>query len=132
MVLYRRNRVTGGTYFFTVTLRDRNTRVLVEYINELRAAIRAVKRVRPFRIDAMVVLPEHLHAVWTLPWADDDYAGRWRSIKGCYTRALAKAGMMLLRNARANTTCGSGDIGNIRCGMKPTRRDMWTISITIP
>ncbi len=100
MVQYRRNRVSGGTYFFTATLRDRHAMTLVEYIDVLRTAMARTLRERPFAIDAMVVLPEHLHAVWTLPPGDVDYAGRWRLMKSCFTRALAKTGVGLSRNAK--------------------------------
>ena len=60
------------------TLQDRTARWLVERIDDLKLSVQTVKRERPFRIDAMVVLPEHLHAVWSLPPDDDDYAGRRR------------------------------------------------------
>jgi len=100
MVLYRRNRVVGGTYFFTVTLRDRSSALLVECIDELRAAFRDAKRARPFRIEAMVVLPEHLHAIWTLPRDDDDYSGRWRVIKARFTRSLAESGVGIRCNPK--------------------------------
>lgn len=100
MVLYRRNRITGGTYFFTVTLRDRKSTLLVDRIDPLRAAFRTVKRAHPFRIDAMVILPEHLHAIWTLPPEGDDYSGRWRAIKALFTRSLAKSGHRMARNPK--------------------------------
>lgn len=100
MVQYRRNRVLGGTYFFTVTLRDRRATTLVDYIDDLRVAFRETRRKRPFVIDAMVVLPDHLHALWTLPEEDDDYAGRWRSIKSRFTRVLVKSDVALKRNAK--------------------------------
>ena len=90
MVDYRRNRVPGGTYFFTVNLLDRRSCLLVEHIDWLREAVRAVKRRRPFQIDAWVVLPDHLHAVWTLPEGDADYSGRWRSIKIAFAKGLPK------------------------------------------
>ena len=61
MVAYRRSRVPGGTYFFTVALRDRSSAALVDGVDLLRAAFRAALRRRPFTIDAMVVLPDHLH-----------------------------------------------------------------------
>lgn len=64
---YRRNRVAGGTYFFTVNLADRGSHLLVERIDLLRASVRRVRQLSPFHIDAWVVLPDHLHAVWTLP-----------------------------------------------------------------
>jgi putative transposase len=73
MVFYRRNFIPGGTYFFTVALTDRKRDWLVRHINLLRLAFRRAKRERPFTIDAIVVLPEHLHCVWTLPRGDADY-----------------------------------------------------------
>lgn len=100
MVAYRRNRVAGGTYFFTVTLRDRHASTLTDHVDALRQAVNGVWQERPFRIKAWVVLPEHLHAVWTLPPGDDDYAGRWRLIKSRFTRALVRAGLGLSRNGK--------------------------------
>jgi putative transposase len=91
MVRYRRNFVPGGTYFFTVTLFDRRSTALVDYIAALRHAFRATRRERPFAVDAIVVLPEHLHVVMTLPASDADYSGRWRRIKGLFSRRVAKA-----------------------------------------
>jgi len=88
MVLYRRNRVSGATYFFTVTLADRRSRTLIDHIDELRRALRSIVAEQPFRIDAMVILPEHLHALWTLPADDADYSGRWRRLKSLFTRAV--------------------------------------------
>ena len=64
---YRRWRVAGGTYFFTVKLLNRKLGLLVEHIDLLREAVRKVKAMQPFEIDAMVILPGHLYAVWTLP-----------------------------------------------------------------
>ncbi len=86
---YRRIRIPGGTYFFTVNLLERYPNdLLVRHIAELRDAVRRVRRRRPFHVDAWVVLPDHLHAVWTLPPGDDDYANRWRTIKQHFSRAL--------------------------------------------
>lgn len=62
MVNYRRNRVPGGTYFFTLTLRDRSSRMLIDCIGDLRRALDSLLRERPFDLTAMVVLPDHLHA----------------------------------------------------------------------
>ncbi len=98
---YRRNRVPGGTYFFTVNLLDRSSGLFVEHIDLLRDAVRAVKRRHPFHIDAWVVLPDHLHAVWTLPEGDDDYSGRWRAIKKAFVKGLpAIEERSLVRQAR--------------------------------
>jgi len=98
MVNYRRNLVPGGTYFFTVNLRDRSARLLTEHIGLLRAAFRAVKRKQPFRVDAIVILPEHLHTIWTMAEGDADYPGRWRAIKSAFTRAVVKSGVAVERN----------------------------------
>jgi putative transposase len=104
MVHYRRNRLPGGTFFFTVTLRDRRATTLLDHIARLRTTFAEVKARRPFAIDAMVVLPEHLHAIWTLPEDDMDYAGRWRAIKARFVRHLAAAGVALGRNGKGEAT----------------------------
>ena len=67
MVRYRRNFVPVGTYFFTATLADRRSNALIDHIVQLRDAFRATRRAHPFSIDAVVVLPDHLHIVMTLP-----------------------------------------------------------------
>ena len=85
---YRRNRVPGGTYFFTVNLLDRNSRLLVTHVNLLRDAVRDVLARAPFHVDACVVLPDHMHCIWTLPPNDDDFSGRWRELKKSFTKAL--------------------------------------------
>lgn len=85
---YRRYRIPGGCYFFTANLLERKRTLLVDEIELLREAVRAVKRKRPFGIDAWVVLPEHLHCIWTLPEGDDDFSGRWRDIKTRFSKAL--------------------------------------------
>jgi putative transposase len=63
---YRRDRVPGGTFFFTVNLLDRRSDLLVTEIQALRDAVRRVRFRAPFRIDAWVVLPDHMHCLWTL------------------------------------------------------------------
>jgi putative transposase len=86
---YRRNRIPGGTYFFTVALRDRRSGLLVAEINKLRAAVRKAMIRSPFHIDAWVVLPEHMHCLWTLPENDTNYSGRWWTIKTTFSKSLA-------------------------------------------
>ncbi len=81
MTAYRRNRVPGATYFFTVNLADRRDDLLVRRIASLRDAVRKVKHEAPFHIDSWVVLPEHMHALWTLPDEDTDYSARRQAIK---------------------------------------------------
>jgi putative transposase len=100
MVRYRRNRVPGGTFFFTVALADRRSRILVEHIVALRTAFRRVRNSRPFTIDAIVVLPDHLHAIFTLPEGDDDFSGRWRSIKSLFVRGVIAHAVAVERNAK--------------------------------
>lgn len=94
MVLYRRNRVEGGCYFFTVTLRDRSSDLLIRHVDLLRDAFAVCLRNRPFAMDAVVILPDHLHAIWTLPEGDSDYPGRWKAIKAKFTRSLRRGGLM--------------------------------------
>jgi putative transposase len=86
---YRRANAAGGTYFFTVNLADRSSRLLVERIDVLRQAVRTVKHRHAFDITAWVVLPDHLHAVWTLPSGDTDFSTRWLLIKAGFSRAIA-------------------------------------------
>jgi putative transposase len=85
---YRRNRVPGGTFFFTVNLLDRGSDLLVARIDALRQAVRQVRARAPFHIDAWVVLPDHMHCLWTLPQGDADYPGRWRAIKTAFSKSL--------------------------------------------
>ena len=97
MVRYRRNFVPGGTYFFTVTLADRTSSALVQRVGDVRMAFRIARQERPFTIDAIVVLPEHLHAIWTLPSGDSDFSGRWKRIKAYFTHRLVAAGAPVTR-----------------------------------
>jgi putative transposase len=89
MVRYRRNRLPGGRFFFTVALADRHSRALVEHVGALRDSFRMAQSKRPFATEAIVILPDHLHAILTLPEGDHDFAGRWRRIKSYFTRQVA-------------------------------------------
>jgi putative transposase len=88
MTDYRRRRVPGGTYFFTVNLYDRRSGLLTRNIGILREAVRKVRARAPFHIDAWVVLPDHLHCLWTLPEGDLDYSGRWQAIKTAFSKHI--------------------------------------------
>ncbi len=91
MVLrYRRADVAGGTYFFTVNLADRKVDLLTRHLDDLREVINKVKQAHPFVIEAMVVLPEHLHAIWRLPHDDVDFPMRWSLIKAGFSRRMDK------------------------------------------
>jgi len=87
---YRRLRIPGATYFFTVNLLDRRSDLLVAHIAELREAVRAVRAKWPFHIDAWVVLPEYMHCLWTMPEDDSDFPRRWQEIKISFAKSLPK------------------------------------------
>ena len=87
---YRRILVPGGTYFFTLTLARRRSDLLVRHISALREAMRVVKERHPFSIIAMVVMPDHLHAIWRLPQGDADYPLRWSLIKSGFSRRISQ------------------------------------------
>jgi len=88
---YRRAFIPGGTYFFTVNLLQRHeNNLLIREIKLLRNTVQKVRKQHPFQIDAWVVLPEHMHCVWTLPPDDCDFSMRWRLIKSGFSRALPK------------------------------------------
>jgi putative transposase len=100
MVRYRRNLVPGGTFFFTVTLTDRRSSALVDHIDQLRAALRTIQDRKPFTVDAIVVMPDHLHAILSLPENDADFPGRWKAIKAAFTRNIVANGAAVSRNSR--------------------------------
>ena len=117
MVRYRRNRLAGGKFFFTLTLADRRSTVFVDHVGALRAAFRETRRQRPFTIDAIVILPDHLHALLTLPEGDADFAGRWRRIKGYFSTCLLRAGIDIKRHANGELALWQ------RCYWEHTIRD---------
>lgn len=85
----RRAFIPGGSYFFTVNLAQRHDNdLLVREVRTLRAAIRSVRMAHPFEIIAAVILPEHLHMIWSLPEADAGFPKRWNQIKGRFSRGL--------------------------------------------
>ena len=98
MVRYRRNFVDGGTYFFTATLVDRTSDALVRHVDALRSAFRQTRQAHPFAIGAVVVLPDHLHIVMTLPAGDADFPDRRRLIKRRFTTAVMAAGAPVRRH----------------------------------
>jgi len=87
---YRRAFVPGGCWFFTINLLDRRSSLLTDRIDALRDATARTRQRFPFHIDAFVVLPDHLHAVWTLPEGDTDFSVRWRWIKIRFARSIPK------------------------------------------
>lgn len=91
MSSYRRAHIPGGTFFFTVTLADRSSDLLVRQIERLRRAYTVTQRRLPFETVAVCILPDHLHAIWTLPPGDPDFAARWSIIKRRFSRGLPAA-----------------------------------------
>ena len=133
MTNYRRHFVPGGSYFFTVALADRSATLLTDHIDVLRKAFQRIRRELPFKTEAMVVLPEHLHCVWTLPPETADFSTRWKRIKAEFSHALpAGERRSTSRVKKANAVSGSGGSGNIRYKMNWIGRGMWITSITIP
>lgn len=88
MTNYKRYFLSGGTYFFTVNLAQRDNTLLIDHVDDLRKVFAQVKEEQPFNIDAIVILPEHLHAIWTLPEGDSDFSNRWRKIKGGFSKII--------------------------------------------
>jgi putative transposase len=101
---YRRALVPGGCWFFTVNLLERRQTLLVDHIAALRKSVAKTLQSRPCILDAFVVLPDHLHTVWTLPPGDADFSTRWRLIKSTFARMLPKqerlSDVRLARNER--------------------------------
>jgi putative transposase len=90
MPQYIRAFVPGGTFFFTVTLLERRRKLLTENINTLREVFKAARRRRPFTIEAIVILPDHLHCIWTLPPGDADFSTRWHDIKARFAAQIPR------------------------------------------
>ena len=83
---YRRQFVPGGTFFFTVNLAERGDWLLFDQLDDLKSAWASVAAERPFQTVEAVILPDHIHAIWTLPDGDSDYAKRWMMIKARFSR----------------------------------------------
>ena len=97
MVNYRRSFVFGGTFFFTVTLRNRKSTILVDHINLLKDAFQTIKTQHPFQTKAYVILPDHLHMIWQLPQGDSNYSQRWKKIKTLFSKSVHKSGLPLMK-----------------------------------
>src|SRR4051794_9532093 len=91
MSRYRRLKIEGGTFFFTLTLADRGTDLLVHHIEHLRRVYADVQKRLPFETVAICILPDHIHALWRLPQGDADYASRLSRFKAAFSRGLAPA-----------------------------------------
>mgnify|MGYP003415005535 FL=1 len=87
---YTRAHIAGGTYFFTLVTFDRRP-ILTSPLARarLRKALRETRAQQPFQLDAICLLPDHLHCIWRIQEADTDYASRWREIKKAVSRQIA-------------------------------------------
>jgi len=116
---YRRAIVPGGSYFFTVVTAGRQPILCDGPVRSaLRAAIAEVRARWPFTIDAWVLLPDHLHCLWTLPPGDSDHSRRWSAIKRLTSQGCATGHIVLQSLRRPGTSamkvgCGSGGSGSI-------------------
>lgn len=91
---YRRFYRPGGTYFFTVVTNARAPIFVHPVARALLAdALRTTQSLDPFDIFAFVLLPDHLHTLWSLPPADDDFSGRWKRVKSLFTHHYLHAGL---------------------------------------
>ncbi len=89
---YRRTRIEGATYFFTVvTYRRQPVLCLPESLDAMKDIMSMLAERYPFRTDAWVVLPDHLHFVWTLPEGDSAYSVRWAMFKKEMTKRLSSS-----------------------------------------
>ncbi len=123
MSKYRRPRRPGATVFFTVNLADRSSDLLVREIATLRKAVAQTQTERPFRIDAWVVLPDHMHCVWTLPEGDADFSMRIGAIKGRFSRMVRRSGFTPTPPLPPLKNTHSVVGGRVRVGENPDLRD---------
>ncbi len=100
-MLYRRIQTAGACYFFTHVIADRTIPLLTEHIDLLRQAFQQVKRRYPFKLHALVVMPDHFHCLLELPAGDCRYPLRFMLIKMLFSRALQR--LMHVRNSRSNS-----------------------------
>jgi putative transposase len=91
MPRYRRAIIPGGAFFFTVAIADREDDLLVRHVDRLRDIYQMVSKRLLFETIAICILPDHLHAIWSLPEKDSDFSSRWSLIKSGFSRGLPPA-----------------------------------------
>jgi putative transposase len=116
-----RSEAAGATWFFTLALQDRSTRWLVDHVVELRQAFAETRGRHAFDIEAIVILPEHLHALWRLPVADGDFSTRWLLIKQSFTQALQAKGVLDEHSTPARGRKGERSVWQRRFWEHPIR-----------
>ena len=90
MPQYIRAFVPGGTFFFTVTLLERHRKLLTEHIDVLRQVFKSARQRRPFTLEGIVILPDHLHFIWTLPVGEADFSTRWHDVIARFAAHIPK------------------------------------------
>ena len=120
MPKYRRVKIAGGCFFFTVCLADRRATTLVDHIDDLKAAWRWTQERMPFSSPAWVILPDHIHCIWKLPPDDDNYALRWSFLKRHFTRAMGQKTTSLISVATPSASASSNILktGRIQAFMR--------------
>ena len=98
---YRRNQQPGACYFFTLVTYQRQPLLTQKNIDRLRLAFKREMQKRPFNIEAIVILPDHLHALWVLPENDNDYSTRWSNIKRFFSIGCEQS-LSKISNSRQN------------------------------
>jgi len=123
MTAYRRAYSPGATWFFTVALAERRgNRLLVERVDALRSAFRDVQTHHPFRVDAIVILPEHLHCLWTLPPGDTDFSTRWSLIKSRFSRSVPSGERLSASRAKRGEAGRAGHLAAAFLGASDSQR----------
>jgi putative transposase len=132
MSRYRRLKIEGGAFFFTLALADRNSDLLVRHIERLRRAYAEVEKRRPFETVAICILPDHIHALWRLPEDDTDYAARWSLLKSSFSRGLPAAKTRSVSKiTKREKASGNAAIGSTPSATTPTSSGTSITSITI-
>ena len=103
--------------------------MLVDHVDALRRAFRIARHERSFTIDAIVILPEHVHAIWTLPSGDSDFSGRWKRIKAHFTHRLVAPGVPVKQHRKGEYALGQRRSGSTRFGTRSISRDTMCTSI---
>jgi putative transposase len=119
MPQYRRAKASANTFFFTVVLADRSSNLLVGQIERLRQSYRVVQERRPFETVAICILPDHVHAIWSLPENDTDFSMRWSLIKSGFSRGLEGQPRSESKIVKRKRVSGSVVIGSMRSAMRP-------------
>ncbi|MBQ2260217.1 MAG: transposase [Loktanella sp.] len=119
MPRYHRPQRPGATILFTVNLADRSAALLVREVAALRQAVTQTRAERPFTVNAWVVLPDHMHCIWTLPDGDSDYSTRMGAIKGRFSRIIRRSGFTPTPHPHNPHGVVAG---RIRVGENPDRR----------